>query len=76
MLSKRDFLLTSAGAIAASGLPKYGKEVMAQSVSDFSAVRDLIAAQMDKKVFQVRSGCSRKAISFLSMWQARPQWVG
>jgi hypothetical protein len=40
MLSKRDFLLTSAGAIAASGLPKYGKEVMAQSVSDFSAVRD------------------------------------
>jgi CubicO group peptidase (beta-lactamase class C family) len=49
MLSKRDFLLTSAGAIAASGLPKYGKKVMAQSVSDFSAVRDLIAAQMDKK---------------------------
>jgi len=49
MLSKRNFLLTSAGAIAASGLPKYGKKVMAQSVSDFSAVRDLIAAQMDKK---------------------------
>jgi len=49
MLSKRGFLLTSAGAIAASGLLKYGTRVMAQSVSDFSAVRDLMMAQINGK---------------------------
>jgi len=52
MLSKRDFLLTTGGAIAASALPKYGAKIMAQSVSNFSAVRDLMVAQTEGKGLQ------------------------
>src|SRR5262245_456774 len=49
MLSKRDLLSTSTGAIASSGLPKNGAKIMPQSVSDFSTMRDFMVAQMDGK---------------------------